>query len=865
MKRKGILIFLIGFLACLWALPWISGYLTSLYFDLNKSPLNVNGLTLSFSNIEARHVNFKYGTRDVDIEDVSMTIKPWRWLIHGLTIETLAIKKVTVSKNVNTSSQEYRNQSFNQIIPVRRGLIDEIIIDDQNLGKMESLWEKRGIYGRKLTFIFHKFQKSSIYLESHDIRLDEINYKINLLGQTSTGKVNYKKGVFNWFIDGFEGVYPHGLNIKQKNDTWLVLDPDHPKEALGNISVENGYLSLVNLNFDLSTKYSKERWFLKLKSRHFEIDMASEKKLEGIVKLNQYPFMDRLVTGLIFINKKNHSLKLKSQLNIFNYQSKDKLKFELSSDKKDFSSKLDYFFEDGDFVKVDAKSLKDKTYLARQSGKINKTPFNAQQKVRDLGSNFQIEWQPLVYGKYKWQNNQKTDVFLSGDGIIIAPDCFTNKQRGQICFKLDFGSAQRKGSFEIDYLTKEKTSFSEWLPRPFIIADLAFKGSINLKYNFDAKYPIFDLDAKDISFKLEPLIATEIPLSSHTNVTRGAGKLHFESGSWQYKGSLYTDEGGQASFDSSKSKNIQWSNLLSGYASDSYLVTNGYGVWKQNNNTCHFNVFFQKGRINVSDYYPKISNPVKVNFFNIPIIFSFHLKNDNPIELNILGIEGFVNIDLSIEEKESVWIADGSIAMLPGGIFRRNIEPVLVREAKLNFYSNDILDPFIQMSFEKKQTLLTRQNQISNYKDELLGVRFYGKLKDYQIQTYSIPSGISEFVILQSVLINPIIFSSQTKNGQSDLLSSLASSIRDIRVLLPVDQITFRPAERKETLIDPYEESSSVSMMKRISNAIGLYARIGSLPQDNIFSVIYRQPNRKVGTQLYSNYESQGINFVFSR
>ena len=253
-----------------------------------------------------------------------------------------------------------------------------------------------------------------------------------------------------------------------------------------------------------------------------------------------------------------------------------------------------------------------------------------------------------------------------------------------------------------------------------------------------------------------------------------------------------------------------------------------------------------------------------MNRFNIPINFTFHLTNSAPIKLNVLGIEGLINVDLSVVEKESVWIANGEIYMLPGGVFRKNVEPVTVKEAKILYYNNDVLDPFIQLSLEKQQTLLTRQDQVSNYKDELLGVIFYGKLRNYQIQTYSSPTGISEFIILQTVLINPILFSSQKSNDSSNLLGSLASSIRDIRMLLPIDQITFRPAERNESLIDPYEESSTVSLMKRITQSVGLYARLGSLPQDNIFSLIYRRPNRNVGTQLYSNYESQGINLVFS-
>ena len=161
--------------------------------------------------------------------------------------------------------------------------------------------------------------------------------------------------------------------------------------------------------------------------------------------------------------------------------------------------------------------------------------------------------------------------------------------------------------------------------------------------------------------------------------------------------------------------------------------------------------------------------------------------------------------------------------------------------------------------------MLTRNNQVSNYQDELLGVRIFGKLQNYQLQTYSNPAGINEFVILQTVLINPILYSKQSNsNGKQDLVGSLASSVRELRNLLPFDQITFRPAERKQAIIDPYEESSTVSMMKKLSRSLGLYARIGSLPQDNIFSLIYKRPNRDIGTQLYSNYESQGINIVYS-
>ena len=133
------------------------------------------------------------------------------------------------------------------------------------------------------------------------------------------------------------------------------------------------------------------------------------------------------------------------------------------------------------------------------------------------------------------------------------------------------------------------------------------------------------------------MIATEVPMASHTYVERGKGSIGFEKGTWTYQLTLNTARGGNVILNSQLENNIVWQNLMSGYKEDSYLISNGKGRWDQYNYSVHIDIEFQNGQINLTDYY-KISNPVKVNRFNLPVNFSFQLNNKHPIGINILGI-----------------------------------------------------------------------------------------------------------------------------------------------------------------------------------------------------------------------------------
>lgn len=857
------------FIAFIWFLPWVTGFVTSKYLDRIQNLVQVNGLSLSITKISADNISISYGSSIFQIEDLKMTMRPWSWLYSGLHFDDVRINSLTITSQNGNQAPEKNKVTSAQRIPVlvsiKKIIINEVKVDDFDLGKIEGSIENQGLFGKKLMLIFHGLQKATLAIESKDTKFKNFNYQVDALNHTLAGSAMFNPNDIRLNVDALKAIFPQGLSIVHEKDAWVISDYMNKEDIVGKITENSGFFNLVHKNMDIAFKYHDSHWTLGFKSRHLEMDLTQNKSLKGVIKMNEYPFMDRLLTGVILVNKNLKNFKITGQLHAFNYLSKDKFQFKVYGVGSEVLGNIGYVFENGDRFNVQLeKKQGESKIILKQNGQINHTKFHTSQMVSLFKDQIEIDWLPIQYGKYLWKNNQKSKFSLSDQGIRIAPDCFVNDKRGSLCFAFNIGQGDEQNGFVIAYTAKEKIDFSEWLPRPFIISDLMFKGSIHLKYLISEKYPIADVEIEDTTFKFDPLILAEIPFSMHAYVNQGKGNIHFNKGLWAYDVQLVTNQGGQVILDSRQENDIQWSNLLNGYQKDSFSVSNGSGHWNQKDSTCHMDIDLKGGGILLLDYYPKVSNPVKVKRFNIPINFTFHLTNSTPIHLNVLGLEGLVNVDLSVVERESVWIADGEIYMLPGGIFRKNIEPVTVKDARLLYYKNDIVDPFIQLSLEKRQTLLTRQDQISNYKDELLGVRFYGKLKNYQIQTYSTPTGISEFVILQTVLINPILFSSQKTNDQSNLLGSLASSIRDVRMLLPIDQITFRPAERNESLMDPYEESSTVSLMKRLTQSIGLYARIGSLPQDNIFSLIYRRPDREVGTQLYSNYESQGINFVYS-
>ena len=868
MKYKKTIFFVLC-IAFLWCLPRITGFVTSQYIDRNQNLVHVNGLSVSFTKIKANKISLTYGSSIIHLENLRVSMQPWQWLYRGIHFDDVKINSLTIiNRDSDLTSEETKSSAIKKmpfVASMKSVLINEVKVDDFSLGKVDGRIENKGLFGKNIMLTFHGLQQSTIEIESTNGKFTNFTYKIVALNHKVSGLFALKANNINFVVNEFKDIYPKGLHVTHDNNVWVVSDYINKKDIIGKIGGTNGFVNFVHKNVDMAFKYKNRDWTLVFKSRHLDLDFKHAKSLKGVIKMNEYPFMDRLLTGVIFANKNSNNLKINGQLHPFNYLSKDKLQFNISSVGAALSGMINYVFENGDRLNIRLDKKQNEQILKlKQDGKINHATFNASQIVYLFKDHFEIDWLPIKYGEYIWKNKKKTQFSLFDNGVRIAPDCFVNDIRGSVCFSLNLGQASEQSGIVINYMAKEKIDFSDWIPKPFIISDFNFKGSINLKYLIAEKYPIIDIEIEDSTFQFDPLIMAEIPFSMHSYINEGKGVIHFREGTWTYDMKLITAQGGQIVLDSQKEQNIQWSNLLSGYQNDTFSISNGSGHWNQKDYTCHMDIDFKGGEVLLSDYYPKVSNPVKVNRFNIPINFTFRLTNSAPIKLNVLGIEGLINIDLSVVEKESVWIANGEIYMLPGGIFRKNVEPVTVKEAKILYYNNDVLDPFIQLSLEKRQTLLTRQDQISNYKDELLGVIFYGKLRNYQIQTYSSPTGISEFIILQTVLINPILFSSQNSSDSSNLLGSLASSIRDIRMLLPIDQITFRPAERNESLIDPYEESSTVSLMKRITQSVGLYARLGSLPQDNIFSLIYRRPNRNVGTQLYSNYESQGINLVFS-
>ncbi|MEE2769744.1 MAG: hypothetical protein VX835_01525 [Pseudomonadota bacterium] len=867
MKHKSIILILVGFIALILYLPTISGFMTSTYLDhYFDDAFNIRGLQINFTHMRAEKINFSYANKDIEIHEVKLNYNILGWITKGIRFKDLKIDSVMIDDHMskNNSDEKASNQMSTFWFPLKHMLINDLVIDKQSLGKVDMTWHKKLLGSNKIVFSFLDLQDAKIEIESKTDQFNDFNFEFSVMEQAISGKVTSKNTDIILHLDNFKDVYPEGILVQNEDNQWVLKNKNDPDMYLAKLGKTKGFFNIYNSKIDFSYRYDHQKWLLKSKSRHLEVDVNSNQTTQGLIKFNQYPWMDKLLTGTLFVEKKKNTLVAKSRLNIFQYQSKDLLTSQISIvDSSSIKGKVNYYFENGDKIEINVKTLEPKTFLLSQTGILNKTKFSAKQTIKKQSNVYDIQWMPIQYGKYIWKNNQNTELVVDYSQFEFAPECFFNEQRGKVCFSLDIAKHKQKSALSLSYIANEKTNLSDWLPKQFIVSDLIFKGGVHFKYFLNETYPKINIEIEDVNFKFDPLVSMDIPISTFSLINRGEGQLSFDQGLWKYHLILNSNDG-KFILDSTQEKQIQWTNILGGYEEDSYVISNGSGTWDQSNQQAYIDVSVQKGQINLLDYYKKISNPVKINRFNLPIVFNVNLNNTSPIGINILGIEGLVDINITVDEKESVWIANGEISMLPGGIFRKNVEPINIKEGKIIYYNNDVLDPFIRLTLEKTQTLLTRDNQVSNYKDETLGVRFYGKLQNYQMQTYSTPSGINEFVILQTILINPILYSSQSSNEPKNLFGALAGSVRELRQLLPVDQITFRPAEKKDTLMDPYQESSTVSMMKKISRYIGLYARIGSLPQDNIFSLIYRHPKREVGTQIYSNYESQGVNLVYS-
>lgn len=866
---RKILIYVVAIAVILIAVSSLINLSANYVINQQSSSIKTNGLQIGFNEISADIVNIQTDSLGIELTDVHLAIQPWRWLMDGIHFKQLDIGEMHIkqtTKNKTPSENKNKNENLFYALPDIETLnISNLIIFDQSLGKIKGRLSqsKQGSHDLRLTLIDQ--QGASLNLNMQKERKNQIQFSATIFDQTLKGSVTSASEQFIVYIDDLADTFPKGIGIQQNKAYWQIIDVQQPKEILGKLDRNQGNLQIVSNKIDINLEYNPKKSHLDIKSRFWELTLNKNKTFEALIKLNQFPLSDRLLSGLVHFYDDNQKVTSDGFISIFHYQSKDKLTFKMTRKKDRFVGEVNFDRENGDHVKL-AVSSDDLIHIVlKETGKFGQDKFKSGQNVTVGKDYFDIDWEPFVYANQSWVNDKKTRVSDSLWQLNIKPECFKNESLGALCFAVNLKQHSSEPLVRLSYFADKKIDLSSWLPKPFIISDLLFKGDMTIKYDFNQKYPSFDANIEDIALKFDPLVTSAIPMASHNQISSGHGKLAFKNNIWAYQLEVQTLNGGHATLDSQKENNLTWQNVQNGYLNHSYVISDGTGIWNQKTGQCQINMSFTDGRIILRDYYPSYSNPVSIKRYNIPIDFSISLTNQQPIKIDILGIEGLVNVDLSLIESESLWIANGEVVMLPGGLFRKDVDPISVKEGKIIYYNNDVLDPFIQLSLEKTQTLLVNDNQISNYKEELLGVRFYGKLQNYQIQTYSTPAGINQFVILQNVLINPVLFSPSSASEKSEnLLSIFANSIRDIRNILPVDQITFRPAEREETLIDTHQEASSISMMKRLSKSIGLYARIGSLPQDNIFSLIYRRPERVVGTQLYSNYESQGLNLVFS-
>lgn len=852
----------------LWAAPSILGYSAKNLWIQKYLPIQIDGLSIGMSQFNANEIRVKTGAQSIKFQDIHIYYKPWNWVQNGVSIDRVEIGKINIktifSDKVDVKKTDFKLPSW--IVPIRSFMVKDVLIEDNSIGKFEGKWKTSSDGYEHIQFFLYGPQQASFTIVLPNKKMQgKTQFKLSVLDIDIMGDVSNTEAGWKIFINEFKDIHPNGLILTHQNNHWVLKDPDLAQKVIGDFGIQSGFLHLVSNHLDLMYKYHLDAWSLNVKSRFWEGALKYNKQLDGSFLLKQYRYMQRLVSGKVVIQHGEDAMKLNADLKIFHYQSKDRLKVQLVKKAAQITGKVIYEYENGSKIYGDLVADGDHQVILKERGIINKMPFSSSQKITWLPDQVTVHWSPIKYGKLSWVNHKDT-LIKFGDEIVVTPSCFLGPDAEKLCINVSIPKEHLDSAINVNYDAKGKVDLSGWLPDQFILDDLLFKGAIDAKYFIGQDKLLMNLDIHDISFRFEPLITSSIPFSAHSVIMEGKAFIALDhNGQWQYKGRFIEEHGGELVFDHSQPKNIKWKDILTGYKDSSYLRSSGEGVWNQKQNEVSMQVYLDEGMIRISNYYPVKKNPLNIERFNLPVKFNLNFKSRSPIAVNIVGIEGQLVLDLMLQERDALWIGKGDIHMLPGAIFRKSDQPVSVKSAQLKFYNSDVTDPYVLLELEKKQTLLTNDSQHSSYKDELLGVRIYGKINDYQMQTYSNPPGVNEFVILQAVLIDPLISSKHSGPSQSKHLGGLLTeSLRNIRSVLPVDQISFRPAEEKNSITDPYAETSTVAMMKRITQTLGFYARIGGLPQDNIFSLIYKKPNHRVGTQLYSNYQSQGFNFIYS-
>lgn len=854
----------------LWLIPYGVGYSATSWINQQKNPIKIDHLVIGFNRLKADQVVLQASGYDIQLSEVSVSYAPWRWLFQKPSIDVIHIKQL----NVNEAPLQKRQQAHGKttgsmnwikLISVKALNIDQINVFGQSLGHLNAVWlPEKNQHVLNLKLVNEVTTTAQITIPKKQA---PIGLSLHVLDLKLQGLLH--KEAQGWVLQSkdFGQHYPKGVLIQTDHEEVKVIDLDEHDQLIGLFGAKNRYLHWSTNLMSIDYMDDLKQMSLKINSQYWRFQFKhAPKQLEGKLHLNQYPLFGYLISGdSVFSQRSNQDITGSINLKAYKHPEQIQLTGHWVFHDQALSGDMRYHKNQGEYLNIHAV-LKNNQLQLKESGQMFKEHISAKQVVDWHDDQVLIQWLSLQIGATKWQALQDTRLIDEFAGKRLTETCFTDQSSQQLCFNANFPNKVADTTVQFNYKNDRLLNFDFLSPDLGLLYDLKFKGGFKLVYHASKPMPVILFNVEDMRFNLDPLAEVDLPIKGVIQFENGHGQVRMDDqGHWTYGMHFQDNHSGSIEVSDQNEHFLQARGILAGIKEQSHLIMDVDADWDQQKQTAHFDVNIEEGAIQMNDYYDSVSNPMYVYHKMLPIWLSLNIKNKKPIDVDILGLAGQVNIDLGIQEQSSIWLANGKIKMLPGGQYRK-WKPVAIKEAQVMFYKSNLMNPFVQLVLEKKQTLLSNETNISTYKEQILGVRFYGQLNEYQMQTYSIPAGVSDFVILQTVLLNPMMFSADKKPGKShlNLASAFAESLKTITHVLPIDQIYLQPAKQSASIIDNRSENSSVSIMKRLSRSIAMYARFGTFPQDNIFSVIFRPPNRSFGTQLYSNYQSQGINLVFS-
>ncbi len=853
--KKPFVIALIIF-SMAWVIPM--GIANVIKYSINHShqSIYVDKVTLSLSGLTINHA---YYADAIEAENIYVHWQPWLFWDQNDWIRTVKIERLNIKQFIFPQTT---SSTLNLNIP---------LIDIQDLEvngfKVMDLKGHLKISENEKHILIASFDQQLQF------ELNEIKNKDKWLGQIALG---YQK-------DQILVQY-----LKNHQDQWLSKNCYFNDKKIDNcfIKYNKGQYTInihdknMSVQGDglLSNGSMKVRWF-DTSVTWFHQPQGSQVRIQGNQIVGQFKIQDS-ITGQIQFNglKLPNDYSVKGNVSL-NEHHKDQ--WILHSDlllnnsfqtvhsqiKCHLSDVIDGIihlqFHDND-LKVQLKGpLLSPTVLCDLRLKKNQFKFLAEPLLKSGEYILKNQIQP---GKNHWQLTESMPIILQSSGLKVGQQSFKNQDFGQLIL---FGSLDKniKDSFfkvrldslnllDLSDLTKDNT----------MIKALSLNGKMEYTwYSNPKKSSDLVIDFSDCQSTLTVFESDQLPFLFNIDVIGGKGKINYKDGRWIINGQLVTKDQGIIHLQSGKQSMLELENVTLGdQGSHHFLKVNGT-VTINPSNEFRGSIDVVDGRLALSDYHPFVTNPLQQAHPKNAFQGVINVRFLNAIPIDILGLQGQVQGSLEVIKTKADWLGKGTIALKKGAVYQKLGKSITIKKASFTFYDSLLVDPFIQLIFERKEIILTSRHNLTSYEDEVLGMEISGRLSDYRYTLYSTPPGVPDVVIVQALMINPVLLDPNTKQSSSkNFFNVLLASVRS-GASLPVDTVTFRPASPANDVIDPDLTSASVSVGKYINPSLSAHVRMGSSPRDNIFSLIYRWNRNNLSTQVYTNYQAAGINFVIDQ